>query len=185
MSFCVNCGNSLAEESAFCNECGHRVALAAQGVTKSRDATNIPVPSRHRFKYPLIVLVAVVAVVVWGFYIRMSTGDPIGMVTKEFVFYPEYSHGQWGQEHQESCPSFDPSDSDCWHITYTIPVQGCGDITLSWTVFPEREAVLYHGTSPRIDEYLYPLFARYDRDSRTLQDFRDRSKPLPETCQYK
>ena len=121
---------------------------------------------------------------VWGFYIRMSTGYLIGMVTKEFVFYPEYSHGQWGQEHQESCPSFDPSDSDCWHITYTIPVQGCGDITLSWgTVFPEREAVLYHGTSPRIDEYLYPLFARYDRDSRTLQDFRDRSKPLPETCQ--
>ena len=136
-----------------------------------------------RAKCPLLVLptvLAAVAALSCCTGIENQRNEPLDIVKRHFVFYPDYSHGEW---HQELCPSHDPSR--CVIVRYTIPLQGCGPVTFSWLVFPERNTFQYWGTKPSINEMKYPIYAFFDEDSHTLNHPPARGRPLPETCQYK
>jgi len=124
-------------------------------------------------RHHLFVLVAVL-VMTAGFSCGDGNNDGLSIVKGHFVFYPEYSDGEW---HEELCPSNDPSK--CWYVRYTIPVKGCGPVTFSWTVYPSRNTFDYSGPKPSIDEGKYRLYA-FDSPN-ALPPL---GKPLPETCQY-
>ncbi len=79
--------------------------------------------------------------------------DPVVIVKKHFLFYPEYSHGVWTEAScttagagTESKPgsgsaagagaSSGSEVKGCSDVTYTIPVKGCGNVTFDWNVFP-------------------------------------------------
>ena len=114
--------------------------------------------------------------------------DPLVIVKKHFLFYPEYSHGFWRQG--PCVPStFRPaSEADvqgCRDVTYTIPVKGCGTVKFDSTVVPgndEADATwIYNGERPRFDEVEYPLYALLDGEGHFI-DSSALGNPVPKAC---
>jgi hypothetical protein len=139
---------------------------------------------RQRFKNALLILLVLVAAAGWLYvaYNEHRASDPTEIVKKQFVFYPEYSHGAW---REGSCPSVDAEK--CRDVTYTVPVKGCGTVTFDWHVYPGEDAAAkwsYNGTSPKIDEAKYALYAVLSEDSHLI-DSPALGKPLPENCAFK
>jgi len=115
-------------------------------------------------------------------YNEHRSKQPLEVVRKHFIFYPEYSHGSWREG-----PCADRSKEKCREVTYTIALKDCGAVRFDWLVFPgddEDPTWSYNGTSPRIDESKYPLYAVLSEDSR-LVDPPAVGRPLPESCQLK
>jgi hypothetical protein len=115
-------------------------------------------------------------------YNEHRSKQPLEVVRKHFIFYPEYSHGSW---REGQCA--DRSKEKCREVTYTIALKDCGAVRFDWLVFPgddEDPTWSYNGTSPRIDESKYPLYAVLSEDSR-LVDPPAVGRPLPESCQLK
>jgi hypothetical protein len=140
--------------------------------------------SWDRFKHAFLVLLVFVAAAGWLYVIvnDRRQNDPIQIVRKRFVFYPEYSHGVW---REGPCTRVDTEG--CREITYTVPVKGCGPVTFDWRVFPGDDADKtwsFDGTNPSFDETKYPLYAFVSEDSQFI-DSPALGKPLPETCQLK
>jgi len=120
----------------------------------------------------------------WGYvvYNQHQSHDPLEIVRKHFVFYPEYSHGIWGKS---QCAGAD--GEGCWEVTYTVPVQSCGPVTFDWRVFPDGDGDptwSYNGSRPHVDENEYPLYAILNQDSHLI-DSPALGKPLPATCSSK
>jgi hypothetical protein len=120
----------------------------------------------------------------WGYviYNQHRSRDPLEIVRKHFVFYPPYSHGIWGKTRCAGA-----SGEECWEVTYTAPVQGCGPVTFHWHVLPYGDGEpewSYNGSRPRVDENQYPLYAILSQDSRLI-DSAALGKPLPATCSTK
>jgi hypothetical protein len=140
--------------------------------------------SWHHFKNALLILLVFVAAAGWLYVIvnERRQNDPMVIVRKHFVFYPEYSHGVW---RETQCAHTDTAG--CREITYTIPVKGCGPVTFDWRVFPGEDGDKtwsYNGTNPNFDETQYPLYAFVSDDAHFI-DSPALGKPLPETCQLK
>jgi hypothetical protein len=120
----------------------------------------------------------------WGAlaWIQHKAKDPIEVVRKHFVFYPEYRGGTWKQS---ACDAYERTG--CARVTYTVPVTGCGAVTFDWNVFADGDADLayaYRGATPKIDESAYALYAVVGEDSRFM-DSPALGKPAPATCVVK
>ncbi len=76
--------------------------------------------SWHHFKNALLILLVFVAAAGWLYVIvnERRQNDPMAIVRKHFVFYPEYSQGVW---REGQCTHIDTEG--CREITYTIPVK--------------------------------------------------------------
>jgi hypothetical protein len=140
--------------------------------------------SWQHFKRAFLILLTLVAAAGWLYviYNQERSNDPMEVVKKRFVFYPEYSHGVW---REKECAHVD--GDKCREVTYTIPVKGCGPVTFDWLVSTGEgadAAWTYNGTDPRLDESKYPLYAVLNEDARLI-DSPALGKPLPETCQFK
>ena len=138
---------------------------------------------RH-FKNALLILVVLAAAAGWLYVIVNAhrQNDPVVIVRKHFVFYPEYSHGVW---REAQCAQVDADG--CREVTYTVPVKGCGSVTFDWRVFPGEDGDktwTYNGANPSFDEARYPLYAFVSDDSHFI-DSPALGKPLPDTCQLK
>jgi len=138
----------------------------------------------HHFKHAFLILLTLVAVAGWLYviYKEERSNEPMEIVKKHFVFYPEYSHGVW---REEECAHVD--GNKCREVRYTISVRGCGPVTFDWRVSVGEGADAawsYNGPSPRFNENEYPLYAVLNDDSRLI-DSPALGKPLPETCQFK
>ncbi len=111
--------------------------------------------------------------------------DPMGIVKKHFLFYPEYSHGIW---HEGPCAETQAGGAgNCREVTYAVPVQGCGEVTFDWSVYPGGDgdkSWSYNGARPKLDEADYPLYALLSDDSHFI-DSPALGKPLPPTCEIK
>jgi hypothetical protein len=141
-------------------------------------------PAWQLLKNVLLSVLAFAAGAGWLYviYNEHRSKEPMEIVKKHFVFYPEYSHGSW---REGQCAS--AGKEKCREVTYTIPLKACGAVRFDWLVFPAEDAEAtwsYNGASPRIDESKYPLYAVLSEDSR-LVDPPAVGKPLPETCQFK
>ncbi len=141
-------------------------------------------PSRHHFRRAFLTFLVVASAAGWLYviYNQNRAKDPLEVVRKHFVFYPDYSHGVW---HEEKCTRAD--GEKCHKVTYTIPVKGCGPVTFDWRVFPTQDAEptwSFKGASPKLDETRYPLYAMLNEDSRLI-DSPALGNPLPETCQLR
>jgi hypothetical protein len=115
-------------------------------------------------------------------YNEHRSKEPMEVVKKHFIFYPEYSRGSW---REGQCSNV--GKEKCREVTYTIPLKGCGAVRFAWLVFPGEDTDAtwsYNGTSPRIDESRYPLYAVLSEDSH-LVDPPGVGRPLPESCQLK
>jgi len=137
-----------------------------------------------RFKHAFLIVLVFVAAAGWLYVIvnEHRQNDPMGIVRKHFVFYPEYSHGVW---REAKCINVDREA--CREVTYTIPVKGCGPVTFDWRVFRGEDGDKtwsYIGANPSFDETKYPLYAFVSEDSHFI-DSPALGKPLPETCQFK
>lgn len=134
-----------------------------------------------RLEYASLIVLVSVAAAGWlyVFYNQKRSHDPIEIVKKHFVFYPEYSHGVW---REAACP---PVNGDkCEDVTYSISLNGCGPVTFDWRVFPgdDKDAAWsYKGPTPKFDENKYPLYAVLSADSRLI-DSPALGKPLPQSC---
>lgn len=139
----------------------------------------------HRLKQCVLILAAFAAAAGWLYviYSEKRANDPIEIVKKHFVFYPEYSHGVWKES---QCANKD--GERCREVRYTVPVKDCGPVTFDWNVFTGDEADStswsYNGPSPRFDENKYPLYAVLSGDSRLI-DSPALGKPLPQVCHAK
>jgi hypothetical protein len=138
----------------------------------------------RRLKNALLIFCLVVAAAGWGYviYSDRRSKDPVEIVKKHFVFYPQYSHGVW---REGECPG--AGASECRDVTYTIPVSGCGDVTFDWRVFPGEDADAtwtYRGPAPKVDESKYPFYAVLNEDSRFI-DSPALGTALPAACQVK
>jgi len=138
----------------------------------------------HYFKHTSLVLLVFLAAAGWLYVIvnEHRQNDPMAIVRRHFVFYPEYSHGVW---REGQCASVDTKG--CREVTYTIPVKGCGSVTFDWRVFPREEGDKrwsYNGANPSFDETRYPLYAFVSDDSHFI-DSPALGKPLPNTCRLK
>lgn len=140
--------------------------------------------SWSHFKSAFLILLTLVAAAGWLYviYNQRKSNEPVEIVQKHFVFYPEYSHGVW---HEGPCAR--AGGEKCREVTYTISVQGCGPVTFDWRVIPGEDADAswsYNGASPKFDENKYPLYAVLSQDSRLI-DSPALGKPLPQTCRSK
>ncbi len=138
----------------------------------------------HRFKLALQILLLLVAAAGWSYvlYNEHRAHEPVEIVKKHFLFYPEYSHGVW---REDLCASMDRKK--CREVSYTVPVKECGPVTFDWHIsFGEDEDATwsYNGANPKLNEAKYPLYAVLSEDSRLI-DSPALGKPLPETCQFK
>jgi hypothetical protein len=117
-------------------------------------------------------------------------------VKKHFVFYPNFSHGDWHSEGGKLCGDVFQTGVarfDCWEVTYTISVEGCGLVTFGWRVDPSEDSWGYqggtttaldkYGTPLRIKDSKYPISAFYDEKG-VMNPPWNLGKPLPKTCQY-
>jgi hypothetical protein len=134
------------------------------------------------FKNAVLILLGVAGVAGWLalIYIQHRANQPIEIVKKHFVFYPEYSHGTW---REAPCSGAEK----CREVTYTIPVKGCGPVTFDWRVQAgdDRDPTWsYNGANPKFDEDKYALYAVLSEDSRLI-DSPALGKPVPDTCQMK
>jgi hypothetical protein len=132
-------------------------------------------------KNTLLIILVIVAAGGWLYvaYNGHRANDPTEIVKKHFVFYPEYSHGIW---REANCASVNVEK--CREVTYTVPVKGCGTVTFTWRVFPDRDAATnwsYNGSSPKFDDTKYAFYAVLSEDSRLI-DSPALGKPAPETC---
>jgi hypothetical protein len=135
-------------------------------------------------KNVLLILLGAAALAGWGIllYIEHRANQPVEIVRKHFIFYPDYSHGTW---RDTSCAG--PGGQECREVTYTVPVRGCGAVTFDWRVQADGDGGKtwsYKGTTPKFDEDKYPLYAVLSEDS-GLIDSPALGKPLPDTCQWK
>jgi hypothetical protein len=182
MLYCVKCGSSLPEESTLCLKCGSSVSLTA-GVRSPGNATYSATPAGygHRLKLWFPLILAALASAAVFVTIRMKS-DPSGIETvkRHFVFYDEYSRGEWKRE-----PCQDAEHQRCVDVSYTVAVQACGPITFSWRVFPSEDDLNYEGARPRVDETKYAFYAFLIKDSGTLVAAQALGKPVPQTCQYR
>ncbi len=140
--------------------------------------------SWQRFKNALLICLVLVAAAAWLYviYNEHRANDPMEIVKKHFVFYPEYARGVW---REGSCADVDTGK--CREVTYTVPVKSCGAVTFDWHVFPGEDADTrwsYNGTNPKIDERKYPLYAVLSEDSHLI-DSPALSEPVPQTCPFK
>ena len=157
-----------------------------------RKGEGVPVDKAHwrRLEYAGTVVLLCAAAAGW-IYVAVNEHrqkDPVVIVEKHFLFYPEYSHGIWRQG--PCAPStFRPaSEADaqgCRDVTYTIPVKGCGTVTFDWSVVPgndEADATwTFNGERPKFDEAEYPLYALLDEEGHFI-DSPALGKPVPEAC---
>jgi hypothetical protein len=138
----------------------------------------------HYCKHTGLVLLTLAAIAGWLFvvYIQNRSREPMEIVKKHFVFYPEYSHGTWRE-----APCGDAKQDGCRDVTYTISLAGCGPVTFDWRVSQGEDADsdwTYNGPRPKLDESEYPLYAVLSEDSRLI-DSPALGKPLPQTCHSK
>jgi len=153
-------------------------------VTSKSEKGAIPRSSGEGFKNASFILFALVAAAGWSYVIygNHRANDPIEIVKKHFVFYPEYSHGIW---REGRCSN--EENAECREVTYTTPLEGCGPVTFDWTVFPGKDADAawsYNGTNLKIDENKYPLYAVLNEDSRFINS-PALGAELPTSCQVK
>lgn len=139
---------------------------------------------RRHFKTALFVIACALSAAGWWFLIYQGNRakDPLEIVRRHFVFYPEYSHGVW---REAPCgDAADAKDANCREVTYATQVGNCGQVTFRWRVFNEADADapwVYDGTTPHLDESKYPLYAILNPDSRLI-DSPALGKPLPSSC---
>jgi len=143
------------------------------------------VTHKQKIEYGLLILLALGSAAGWGYiaFNQRQQSDPMGIVKKHFLFYPEYSQGVW---HEGPCSQTE-AGGKCREVTYTIPVHGCGEVTFDWNVFPSDDGdktYSYNGARPKLDEANYPLYAILSDDSYFI-DSPALGKRLPETCQLK
>jgi hypothetical protein len=127
---------------------------------------------------------AVVCAVAWGAlaWVQHAAKDPIAIVRKHFVFYPEYRNGSWSKG---VCRAGERAG--CTAVTYTVKVNGCGDVRFDWNVYKDDDddaAFAYRGASPKIDESAYALYAVVGEDSRFM-DSPALGKTAPAACALK
>jgi len=138
----------------------------------------------HHLKHAPLILCVLLAAAGWLYviYNEHRSNDPMEIVKKHFVFYPEYSRGAW---REGQC--LNAGGKKCRDITYTVPIQACGPVTFDWNVFPGDDADTtwaYNGTYPKIDENKYALYAVLNEDSRLI-DSPALGTALPAACQAK
>jgi hypothetical protein len=190
MLFCTNCGSSIPEQSTLCVQCGLPVIDHTNHTNRS-PATNPPAPHdnysatprgvHHHIKPWVPFILALIGSAAVFTAIRMKS-DPSGIeiVKRHFVFYDEYSHGDWQRK-----PCQAAGHEKCFDITYTVPVPACGPVTFSWRVFPAEDDLNYQGAQPRVDETKYAFYAFLIQDSGTLVPSQALGKPVPDSCQYR
>ena len=144
---------------------------------------------KQKIEYGLTILVLLAAGAGW-LYIAINQrqqNDPVGIVKKHFLFYPQYAHGAWHESPCAPSPTQAGDAANCRAVSYTVPVPGCGNVTFDWSVYPGDDANRswsYNGTRPKLDEADYPLYAMLSDDSHFM-DSPALGKPLPQTCQLK
>lgn len=119
------------------------------------------------------------AALVW---VQHKAKDPIEVVRKHYVFYPEYRGGVWSEA---ACDSNDRTG--CKRVTYIVPVKACGEVRFEWNVFADGDQDLgyaYRGATPKIDEDAYALYAVVGADSRFM-DSPAVGKAVPAACVVK
>ena len=138
---------------------------------------------RRHFKTALFVIACALSAAGWWFlvYEGNRAKDPMEIVRKHFVFYPDYSHGVW-----RDAPCDGAKESGCREVTYATPVGSCGLVTFRWRVFNGPEADTdapwaYEGPTPNFDESKYPLYAILNPDSRLI-DSPALGRPPPSSC---
>lgn len=144
----------------------------------------MPFPSLEHFKNTFLAIVVLAGGAGWLYvlYNDHRSKEPVEVVKKHFVFYPEFSHGVW---REAGCPAGEKQK--CREVSYTVPLKGCGTVNFGWRVFPQEDADAtwsYTGPNPRIDENKYPLYAVLNEDSRLI-DSPAVGLPIPDTCQLK
>jgi hypothetical protein len=187
MLHCVNCGSSFPEESTLCVRCGFPVMFdesrtAAEGENARKNKYSAtPAGYGHHIKLWFPLVLAVLASAAVFVTIRMKS-DPSGIeiVKRRFVFYDEYSHGDW---RRKPCQGTGPEK--CLEVSYTLQVQACGPVTFSWRVFAADDDLEYEGAQPHVDESKYAFYAFLIKDSGALVPAQSLGKPIPETCQYR
>jgi hypothetical protein len=145
----------------------------------------------RRLEYAGVAVLLCVAAAGW-IYVAVNEHrqkDPVVIVKKHFLFYPEYSHGVWREgpcTPSTSGPASGASAPGCRDVTYTVPVKGCGMVTFDWTVVPGNDDAdatwMYNGKRPKFDEAEYPLYAFLDEEGHFI-DSPALGKPVPEACQ--
>jgi len=141
--------------------------------------------SWNHFKNAILILLTAISVAGWLYvlYNQRRSNDPMEIIKKHFIFYPEYSHGVW---REARCAA--ANGEKCGEVTYTIPLKGCGPVTFDWRVFPgdgeDSATWSYNGTNPKFDEDQYALYAVLSEDSRLI-DSPALGKPLPDRCPAK
>jgi hypothetical protein len=120
----------------------------------------------------------------WGAvaWIQHKAKDPVDVVRKHFVFYPEYRGGTWSEA---ACVEGDRAG--CKQVTYSVPVTGCGVVRFEWNVYADGDADLayaYRGATPKLDEGAYALYAMVGEDSKFM-DSPAVGKTAPASCALK
>lgn len=136
------------------------------------------------WKNVLVSVLAAAAASGWLYviYVDHRSKEPIEIVRKHFVFYPEYRGGTWSEG---ACPAGERAG--CRQVRYDVPVPGCGVVRFDWNVFAGGDADLayaYRGATPKIDERAYALYAMVGEDSKFI-DSPAVGKTLPVTCVVK
>jgi hypothetical protein len=153
------------------------------GATESRlEHKTLPESPWRHFKNVALLLCVIFAAAGWLYviYNQHRSNEPVEVVKKHFVFYREYSQGVW---REGACAKVDRAK--CRDVTYTVPVSGCGPITFDWNVFPDDDGDTtwsYNGTTPKVDESKYPLYAVLNEDSHLI-DPPAVGMALPSVCQ--
>ena|SRR5271165_1662831 len=171
-------------DSFFVLVCSGRRVYQELSDVRLEELAGMQKSSWRRLEYGSLTLLVVAAAAGWLYviYNQHRANDPVEIVKKHFVFYPEYSHGVW---RQGQCAHVDKKG--CREVNYTIQVKSCGTVNFEWRVFPDEDATAtwtYVGGNPRIDENKYPLFAMLNEDSRLIES-PALGSPLPETCRLK
>jgi hypothetical protein len=157
---------------------------------------------KFKFWRHVIEAVVVLAAAAGWAYVAVNAHrqkDPVVIVKKHFLFYPEYSHGVWteGPRAAAGAGAGSGTAKGCSDITYTIPVKGCGDVTFDWNVFPgdgdgDADATWKYNPPPtlagkvqgrrqEVDEAAYPFYAFMGEDARFI-DSPALGKAVPEVC---
>jgi hypothetical protein len=139
---------------------------------------------RHRLKHAWLISFLLVAAAGWSYliYNEHRANDPMEIIKKHFVFYPDYSGGVW---REEAC--IKAYKEKCREVTYIVSVKGCGPVTFDWRVFPGEGGDTtwsYQGARPSVDESKYRLYAIVNGDSRFIDPPALGTAP-PTVCQVK
>ncbi len=135
-------------------------------------------------KRALLALLVGLSAMGWLYviYSERQSKNPTEIVKKHVIFYPEYSHGMWQEGHCGQGQS-----DGCRDVKYTLSVPGCGSVSFDWRVFPDKDsdtAFSYQGSTPKLNEDKYPLFAVLNADSLLIAPPAV-GQPLPQSCQLK